>query len=176
MDAGRYRCVAGRLRREYLSAPVARDVIIEHPNRDKPESRTTKSVVVVLLLASIVLMAVVTIGGFDALEGAWPAQVAFMLVYLLIALRIAQWRSGMLPVAAALAVILAIFAAVAGPGWFDRDKAGFEDPALDEDLLGILTFCIVPLQALLIAAAMRGFAQKWSVEVEVHADGTRTAL
>ena len=35
----------------------------------------------------------------------------------------------MLPVAAVLAVLLAIFALVAGPGWFDRDKAGFAQPA-----------------------------------------------
>lgn len=155
---------------------MAPDLIIEHPNRESAAAKTTKSVVVFLLVASIVLLAVVTIGGFDALESAWPLQIAYMLLYVVIALRIAQWRSGMLPVAAALAVILAIFAAVAGPGWFDRDKTGFENPALNEDLLGILTFLIVPLQALLIGAAMRGFSQKWSVEVEVHPDGTRSAL
>ena len=42
----------------------------------------------------------------------------------------------MLPVVAALAIILRIFAAVAGPAWFDRDKAGFTDPALDASMLG----------------------------------------
>ena len=42
-----------------------------------------------------------------------------------------RWNRGVLPVAAALAVLLMIFALVAGPGWFDRDKAGFEQPAID---------------------------------------------
>ena len=39
-------------------------------------------------------------------------------------------------VAAALAIILLIFAAVAGPAWFERDKTGFTSPALDEGVLG----------------------------------------
>ena len=72
----------------------------------------------------------------------------------------------MLPVAAALAVLLAIFALVAGPGWFARDKTGFEQPALDAGLLGLLTLLIVPVQILLVAFAMRGFQQGWNVELE----------
>ena len=60
-----------------------------------------------------------------------------------------------------------MIAAVAGPAWFDRDKAGFEDPALDPAMLGLLTIIIVPVQLLLIAFAMRGFQQQWNVEVEV---------
>ena len=74
------------------------------------------------------------------------------------------------PNAAALAIILLIFAAVAGPAWFDRDKAGFTDPALGSDLLGLLTLLIVPVQVLLIAFAMQGFAQQWNVEVEQHSE------
>ena len=42
---------------------------------------------------------------------------------------VARWNRGVLPVAAALAIIMLIFAAVAGPGWFDRDKAGFDTRA-----------------------------------------------
>ncbi|MFI4992795.1 MAG: hypothetical protein ACHQCH_04155 [Solirubrobacterales bacterium] len=38
------------------------------------------------------------------------------------------WNRGVLPVAAALAVLLAIFALVAGPAWFAREKTGFEAP------------------------------------------------
>ena len=75
-----------------------------------------------------------------------------------------------LPVAAALAVLFAVVAAVAAPGWFERDKAGFEDPALDPGFLGLLTAIIVPVQLLLIAFAMRGFQQQWNVEVEVAPD------
>ena len=85
---------------------------------------------------------------------------------------VARWNRGVLPVAAALAIILLIFAAVAGPEWFDRDKTGFNDPALDEDVLGLVTLLIVPVQILLIAFAMRGFQQAWNVEVERYPDGT----
>jgi hypothetical protein len=154
---------------------AASDVIIEHPNREKASSKTTKAVVVLLMLASAVLVTVVTVGGWDALQGGQPVQIAYVLIYVALAYFIARWRSGMLPVAAALAIVLAIFAAVAGPEWFARDKEGFENPALDENLLGVLTFLIVPIQALLIAFAMQGFSQRWSVEVERHPDGTRRA-
>jgi hypothetical protein len=78
----------------------------------------------------------------------------------------ARWNRGVLPVAAALAVLLAIFALVAGPAWFDRDKTGFAQPALNAGLLGLLTLLIVPLQMLLVAFAMRGFSQGWNVELE----------
>ena len=61
-----------------------------------------------------------------------------------------------------------IFAAVSAPAWFDRDKTGFTDPALDADILGLLSALLVPVQLLLIAFAMSGFRQKWNVEVERH--------
>jgi len=65
---------------------------------------------------------------------------------------------------------------IGGPQWFSRDKEGFADPLLDESILGFLTLLLVPLQVLLIVFAARGFSQRWSVEVERHADGTlRTA-
>ena len=68
-----------------------------------------------------------------------------------------------------------IFAAVATPAWFDRDKTGFTDPALSSSVLGTITAIIVPVQALLIAFAMRGFQQAWNVEVERYPDGSRNA-
>jgi hypothetical protein len=71
-----------------------------------------------------------------------------------------------LPVAAALAVLLGIFALVAGPSWFARDKHGFAQPAINSGLLGLLTLLLVPLQMLLVAFAMRGFNQGWNVELE----------
>ena len=55
-------------------------------------------------------------------------------------------------------------------GWFERDKAGFNDPALDPSILGLLTLILVPVQLLLVAFAMRGFQQQWSTEVEVARD------
>ena len=72
----------------------------------------------------------------------------------------------MLPLAAALAILLAIFALVAAPSWFARDKAHFTQPGLNAGLLGVVTLLIIPVQILLIAFAMRGFNQGWNVEVE----------
>ena len=77
---------------------------------------------------------------------------------------------------AALSIILLIFAAVAGPAWFSRDKTGFTDPALNENVLGLITFMIVPVQIFLIAFAMRGFQQAWNVEVERYPDGSTATV
>ena len=149
--------------------------VIEHPNREKASSKATKAVVVLLLLASAALMVIISIGGWEKIEGAKLMQIAYIALYVVIAFFILRWNRGLLPVASALAIILLIFAAVSGPEWFDRDKAGFDNPALDESILGLLTMILVPVQILLIAFAMRGFQQAWNVEVERKADGQRTA-
>ncbi|MEZ0294134.1 MAG: hypothetical protein ACAH82_16470 [Solirubrobacteraceae bacterium] len=139
---------------------------IEHPNREKTASKATRAVVVVLLLASALVMIVITIGAWDVLVGAKGVQILYILLYLGIAYLVARWSRGVLPVAAALAIVLLIFAAVSVPGWFARDKPGFDDPALASDVVGILTALLIPLQLLLIGFAMRGFQQAWNVEVE----------
>ncbi len=139
---------------------------IEHPNRAKTASKATRATVVVLLLASALIMIVITIGAWDVLVGAKGVQVLYILLYLGIAYLVARWSRGVLPVAAALAIVLLIFAAVSVPGWFARDKPGFDDPALASDVVGILTALLIPLQLLLIGFAMRGFQQAWNVEVE----------
>jgi hypothetical protein len=148
------------------------EVRIEHPNREMASSKATRAVVIFLLLVSAALVAIVTAGGWSALQGAKGLQVAYIVLYLVMAYYVARWKRGVLPVAAALAIILLIFAAVSGPGWFDRDKTGFDDPALDSGLLGLITLLIIPVQLLLIAFAMRGFTQEWNVEVERRTDGT----
>ena len=149
------------------------DVRIEHPNRKKAASKITKLIVVVLLLASAGLLAIITWGGWAMLEGAKPLQLGYILLYLLMAFFVLRWSRGVLPVASALAIIMLIFAAVSTPDWFDRDKAGFTSPTLDESVLGLLTALMVPLQILLIAFAMSGFRQGWNVEVERSADEDR---
>jgi hypothetical protein len=141
-------------------------VVIEHPNRGKAASQLTRLLVVVLLLASAFLVAVVTIGGWNTLEGAKPVQIAFILVYLVLAYFVARWSRGVLPLIAALAIILGIFAVVAAPAWFDRARDGFTDPALSSDLLGLVCVLIVAVQAALIVVSMQGFRQAWNVEVE----------
>src|SRR5271168_3252416 len=135
-------------------------VIITHPNRDKPVVQATRATVVVLLLISAALVLIVTVGGWSVLEGAVPVQIAYIAVYVVFALYATRWNRGV------LAVFLAIFALVAGPGWFDRNKSGFAQPALNAGLLGLITLLIVPVQILLVAFAMRGFQQGWNVELE----------
>ena len=108
-----------------------RDVVITHPNRHKPVVQATRATVIVLLLVSAGLVLIVTVGGWNVLESAIPIQIAYIAIYLTLAFYAGRWNRGVLPVAAALAVLLAIFALVAGPGWFSRDKHGFEQPALE---------------------------------------------
>jgi len=146
------------------------DVIIDHPNRDKAESKATKAIVFVLLLVSAALVFIVTLGGWSQLQGAQIVAFAYIGLYVLMAYYVARWNRGILPVAAALAVLLAVVAAVSGPAWFARDKAGFADPTLPPSVLGLLTVILVPVSLLLLAFAMRGFQQKWNVEVERRAD------
>jgi hypothetical protein len=141
-------------------------VIITHPNRDKPVVQATRAIVVALLLVSAALVMIVTIGGWNLLEGAIPIQIGYIVVYLLFAFYAARWNRGVLPISAALAVLLLIFAAVAGPGWFARDKSGFAQPTINASLLGVITLLIVPVQILLVTFAMRGFSQGWNVELE----------
>ena len=153
-----------------MSPSIAREgqagVVITHPNRDKPVVQGTRAIVVVLLLVSAALVLIVTIGGWSVLEGALPIQIGYVAVYLTLAFFAARWNRGVLPVAAALAVLLGIFALVAGPSWFDRNKAGFAQPEINAGVLGLITLLIVPVQMLLVAFAMRGFNQGWKVELE----------
>ncbi len=142
------------------------DVVVEHPNREKAGSKLAKAAVVLLLVASAALVAVITAGRWSQLQGAQPAAFAYVIVCLVIAWYVSRWNRGVLPVAAALAILFAVIAAVAAPAWFARDEAGFGEPALEPGILGVLTLILVPVQLLLTAFAMRGFAQKWNVEVE----------
>ena len=143
---------------------------VEHPNRRKGSSKLTRLIVIVLLLLSAALMLIVTVGGWSTLAGAKAVQVAYILVYLVLAFFVARWSRGVLPLTSALAIILLIFAAVSVPGWFDRDQPGFTDPGLPSEVLGLVTALIVPVQILLIAVAMSGFRQAWNVEIERPVD------
>ncbi len=146
------------------------DIVIVHPNRQGAEAKATKAAIILLLVASAAVTAVITFGGWSKLEGAQMWAIFYIVIYLVMAYFVAQWNRGVLPVAAALAILFAVVALVAAPAWFDRDKVGFADPALPPGILGLLTAILVPLQILLIAFAMRGFAQKWNIEVEVTRD------
>jgi hypothetical protein len=149
------------------------ETVLIHPNRDKAESKATRSAVILLLLTTAALVAIVTLGGWSELQGAQPVSIAYVIIYLAFAYYVAQWNRGVLPVAAALSVLLLVVAAVASPAWFDRDKAGFDEPTLAPSILGLLTALIVPVSILLVAFAMRGLQQGWNVEVEVTHDEAR---
>jgi protein-S-isoprenylcysteine O-methyltransferase Ste14 len=141
---------------------------IHHPNREKAESKATKAIVVLLLLVSAALVLIVTIGGWESLQGAQAFAVFYALLNVGFAYWVSRWNRGVLPVVAAMAILFGVLAAIAAPSWFARDKEGFAEPMLDPAMLGLLTFVLVPVQALLAAFAMRAFGQQWNVEV--HAD------
>jgi hypothetical protein len=153
-----------------------------HPNRDKAVCKATKLIVVLILLISVGLMLIVTIGGWSKLQGLKPVNFVWCAIYLIIAFYVMRWARGLLPIAAALAILLLILSIIAGTGvsgtsWFDRNHAGFAHAnslfggtGLGPDVLGTFTLIIAPVQVLLIFFAMRGFAQGWNVEVEVPID------
>jgi hypothetical protein len=136
------------------------------PNREKAEAQSARALVVFLLLVSAGLALVITVGGWERLEGGKVFAVLYIAIYLLFAFLVARWNRGVLPVASALAIVLAIFAGIAAPAWFDRAKDGLSSPALPEELLGLLTLLLVPVQVILIAVAMVAFNQDWHVEEE----------
>jgi len=150
--------------------PSMADTVLLRPNRDKAESKAVKAAVILLLVTGAALIAIVLVGGWAVLQGAQIVAIGYVIVYLAMAFFVSRWNRGVLPVAAALAVLFTVVAAVAAPGWFERDGAGFEEPLLDPSILGPLTIVIVPVQLLLIGFAMRGFQQQWNVEIEVTQD------
>jgi hypothetical protein len=138
------------------------------PNREKNESKATKVLVAIVLLASAALLLIITLGGWERLQGAsvGAVSIAWAALYILFAFLVIRWNRGVLPVASALAILMLIFAAVSAPGWFARDKDGLSSPAIPEELIGLLVVIVIPVQLLLIAVAMYGFNQNWHVEEE----------
>jgi lysylphosphatidylglycerol synthetase-like protein (DUF2156 family) len=143
------------------------DTVLVHPNRDKAESKATKAAVTFLLVAAAALILIITIGGWSEMQGMLVVAILWAGLYLLMAWFVRGWNRGVLPVAAAMAILFTVVAAVAAPAWFARDKAGFEEPTLEPSILGLLTLILIPVQIALIGFAMRGFQQQWNVEVEV---------
>ena len=119
-----------------------------------------------MLLLSAAVALIIILGGWSKLEGGKNFALAYVVIYLLLAWRVANWSRGVLPVAAALAMILAIFCVLAAPGWFERAKDGLTSPALPEEVLGLLTVAMIPVQIVLVALAIVAFNQDWHVEEE----------
>jgi hypothetical protein len=163
-----------------VSRTLTPGYVVVYPNREKAASKTTRAATVILLLVSVVLMLIVTIGGWSKLEGMKAVNFFWCLAYLVIAYYVGtRWTRGLLPIAAALAILLLIAAVLAGAGitgtsWFDRNSAGFGAPqalfggkGLGPDLLGLITLLLAPVQALIIFVSMMGFSQAWNVEREL---------
>jgi lysylphosphatidylglycerol synthetase-like protein (DUF2156 family) len=145
-------------------------MVLYHPNQDKAASKATKAIVVLLLLVTGALMLIITLGGWKNLQGATVLSVLFIIVFFVMAYFVARWNRGVLPLAAGLGVILAVFAAIASFGtgnWFDRDHAGYDKAGIPPSLLGLLTLVLLPVLFLLVAFSLRAFAQKWNIEVEM---------
>ena len=105
--------------------------VVVFPNREKAASKLMKAVVALILLVSVGLLLIVTIGGWSQLEGMKPINFIWCIAYVVIAYYIfGRWARGMLPIAAGLAILLLMIAVVAGLGlsgtsWFDRSHTGF---------------------------------------------------
>ncbi len=156
------------------------------PNREKAASKLMKLIVALILVVSVGLLLIVTIGGWSQLEGMKPLNFFWCIAYLIIAFYVlVRWSRGMLPIAAGLAILLLMVAIVAalgfgGTSWFDRSHAGFAQAqtlfggkGLTADTIGTVTVLLIPVQLLLILVALGAFAQGWNVEQEVPIDEAR---
>src|SRR5580704_3501159 len=108
---------APRRRPEQVSSALVAQVrnirpgyTVIRPNRDKASCKATKAVVVLIMIVSIALMLALTIGGWSELEGLKPVNFVWCIVYAVIGFYIWRWARGLLPIAAALAVLLLIIA------------------------------------------------------------------
>ena len=141
-----------------------------HPNREKADVITTRFVIAFLMLSTAVIAGLVTIGGFSLLSGGGGMGVVcliFALLYGFFAYLVAfRWSRGILPVAASLSMILAIFCAVGANSWFARDKADFKEALIPVPLIGLLVVILALIQLILIVACFYGFSQDWHVEEE----------
>jgi hypothetical protein len=130
---------------------------------------TTKWVIVLLLLVTAGLAGLITVGGWSVLQGGSGMGIVcaiYAILYLTFAIMVARWRRGILPLAAALSMILAILCAVGAGSWFARDKAGFNQAALSSSLVGVLVIVLMIVQLVVIVAALYGFNQGWNIEEE----------
>jgi hypothetical protein len=146
---------------------------VVYPNREKAASKTTKAIVVLIMLIDVALMLILIIGGWSKLQGLKPVDFVWCAAFLIMAFYIAKrWARGLLPITSGLALLLLIAVVIAGTGasgvsWFDRNSSGFAAAGLPADFLGLITVLLIPVQVLLIFFSMLAFAQGWNIEVEV---------
>ncbi len=152
---------------------------VVHPNRERAICKLTRGFVVIVLLVSVALMLAVTVGGWSKLQGMTPVNFIWSAVYLVMAVFIARWARGLLPIAAVLGLLLLAIAAIAslgvgGTSWFDRGHGSYAAAhalgggvGLGPDVIGTIVVALIPVQLVLILVAVVAFAQGWNVELEV---------
>jgi uncharacterized membrane protein len=139
------------------------------PNRAKSSSQLMRFVVMLLLVISIALMLTIILGGWAVLNGGgyWGViSLVIVFIYALLTVMVGRWSRGAITISVALAVLMLIFAAIGFDSWFARDKPGFTEAALPSDLLGLLTFLMIPVQIALAVACSIAIKQEWHVEEE----------
>jgi hypothetical protein len=156
-----------------------------HPNRERSICKVTRIAVALVLLVSIALMLAVTIGGWTKLQGMKPVNFIWCAIYLVMAVYVLRWARGLLPIAAALAVLLMTFAVIAATGaggtsWFERGQSAyghagslFGGAGLSAGTIGGLMLVLVGVELLLVVVSIFGFSQGWNVELEVPDDEAR---
>lgn len=159
--------------------PAKSGYVVTYPNRDKRSSRAMRTAVAVVLAGSALLMLFVTFGGWSKLAGLEPVNIIWCLVYLVMAFYVMRWARELLPIAIGLGALMLLFTliaetAAAGVTWTDRNGPDyapvhslFGGGGLRPSTLSALTLVIAITQALLIAAAVYGFRQRWNIEYEV---------
>ncbi len=123
----------------------------------------------VLLIASIVLMLLVVLGGWSLLTGGatWGViSLLIVLIYVVLAIMVGRWSRGAVTLSVVFAVLMLIFSSIGFESWFARDKADFAEAALPSDLIGLLVFLMIPVQIALGIVASIAVKQEWHVEEE----------
>ena len=143
-------------------------VVVTHPNRAKPVVQATRATVIFLLLVSAALVLVITVGGAKVLEGSGPIviQVLFIVLYLVLAFYASRWNRGVLPVAAALGILLATFALVAAPVVVQPRQNRVHAASHQRRAARAADAAPASRPDPVVAFAMRGFSQGWNVERE----------
>lgn len=155
--------------------------VVTYPNRERSSSHAFRALTVLALLVSALVILAMAFGGWSAMEGLLPIDIAWGLIYLVMAWYVRKWARGLLPIAAALAALMLTFAAIAltgytGVAWSDRTgvygqihnvlgSGGFSSGVMD-----FLTVVVIITQVALIAVALQAFGQHWNIEYEMLAE------
>src|SRR5665809_108898 len=80
------------------------------PNREKKESQTTKAMIAVVLLISAALLIIITLGGWERLQSSSVGimTMVWAILYIVFALLVLRWSRGLLPLAAAMAIVMVL--------------------------------------------------------------------